>query len=161
MKSFKQYLTENISDTIQKIQNFYNEFNAKYFNDELPHILHISYQDMKDTIAEVDADTPDKKRSDPKKIQIVSLCFTSNYEFTDEQLIKFLLHEMIHIKLFVDGIIDTIGDPDHGKEFDEIRKRLIKETGYDIPLKETDDIFQNSGIEYYTDNFKRLKKDQY
>ena len=53
-----------------------------------------------------------------------------------------LMHEMIHVALIVDGVIETTGgDKIHGKEFQDMLTKLEKPWGRMIPQKKTNDIW--------------------
>jgi len=136
------------------LKRIYDQFNAAYFNNELPQELTVRWSPgMKRALGvarcqygprEAWGKTPfqDKMIRDEVKqdrwITPSQIAITTLYDFTEEELNGILLHEMIHILFFAKG------DPweDHGPNFMAERERVEKESGIFVPEAEHPRSFQ-------------------
>lgn len=114
------------------IKELYKEYNHLYFDDLLPKTLSV-YTGNKHAIASVVC-VKDKKT---KKIK-VAMQFSDKYEWQKPMLRDIILHEMIHVYVFVKvGHLPYFRK--HGIKFKKKMKELNKKYGFNIQIKATSD----------------------
>lgn len=120
----------------------YADYNTKYFGGKLPSGIEISEKSIKGSYAIASASVVRKKYErirniEPSNVQVKGIYFSNYYKLTEEQMKGILLHEMIHIYLFSNGVIKTTGGPSgHGREFEEVRSKISSASGIKIPISE-------------------------
>jgi len=123
------------TNDIALAKRLYPEYNAKYFDSECPPGLSIKERYLgKDILALVDTNILGKRtaRTDSKNVEFVGLFFNNKFQLSEEQLKSLLLHEMIHVWLFSQGIIRTADGSYHGKEFKEKLSQVSSESGIQV-----------------------------
>lgn len=133
-------------NNLELVRQLYKEYNAKYFNGECPPGLPIVEVRSKGILASVRARVKfvhfrGESKVPPENITQQDMTFSPAYRYTDEQLKALLLHEMIHSWLFTKGIVYTLGDKMHGREFIEKLKEVESASGITIPRTEMADEF--------------------
>lgn len=123
-----QYLNESSLDKIFNIRSEYMKYNKMLFNNELPNNIQFGWFSSSRTSGKVEA------KSKRNSVEVESLKLSDFYEQSYDDLINLLLHEMIHVKLLSQNIIQDFGGQ-HGIRFrhyvDEINKK-----GFNIPLSD-------------------------
>jgi hypothetical protein len=147
MNTFLQYLTE--ATQRPDLKQLYRELNDKYFDGELPDI-NLKYTNLRRAIGRAKAHIePDQIQYWPKskdrdkftrdeikqkrELKIDGIVVTTAHDFTREQLIGVLLHEMIHVWFYHNGDIWET----HGELFMKKRQELMEASGIDIPASES------------------------
>jgi len=163
---FCAYLLNESTNDLHLVKKYYDKYNTLYFEGKLPKNLPIAERSLKNAVAQVEAtvlaSTYDRKFSnkiEPDKIDIKQLTISSSFLLSEEQLQGILLHEMVHIKLFTEGIFQTHGsNKSHGLEFLVMRRELQQRSGIHIPTTETsiDLIRVGKGKEKYGLMYKRI-----
>lgn len=129
----------------------YASFNSRYFGGELPGV-HISEKRSKNILGAAEATVQYRNgRKEPKVppewVTVTGIWLSNSYNMTPEVIEKIMLHEMIHVWCYSQGIIRTFGDPSHGLEFKKKRDAIAKASGLDIPMAETKDAVEVDGVE--------------
>lgn len=114
-------------DTMSKV---FKECNKLYFNGSLP-VPQFGTINKLNTLAKF-LYNKDKKGKYPIKYQIIK--FSDCYDYTKEDFIDIMVHEMIHYYIALNGIKDN---KDHGKEFMKIANELNEK--YNLNIVETKD----------------------
>ena len=131
MESFSRFINEAKSDS--ELKKLYDQFNKKYFNNDLPDDIEIKYKKMKGAGGRAKGTRYKKERKTvPESIEISSF-----YVMDDKDLHGILLHEMIHIWEMINGY--RSGRDSHSLQFRKKREEILKKVNLEIPLKyETD-----------------------
>ena len=120
------------TNDIALAKRLYPEYNAKYFDSECPQGLAINEKALgKNVLASVHTSYDSKGN-----LNFDGMFFNSRFELTVEQLKSLLLHEMVHVWLFVQGITHTKGGGYHGQEFQDKRQEVESESGITVPKTE-------------------------
>ena len=131
MKSFKEYITEAINT--RTLKKWYKEFNSMYFQNSLPDIK-IVFKSM--PINKFGHVTFYKSTGQIEELVLNKVL--KNFE--DKHMKDVLIHEMIHVSLIKDGIFHTTGntgrDDQHGKEFQDLLRKIEPRYGRKIPKAE-------------------------
>ena len=116
------------------LKKMYDEYNAAYFDNMLPNDLPIKWFKSKAVGGQVKATIIRPRHLKPTVLSINFLKISNLEKRTEEQTRAIMLHEMIHVELFVKGIVDTSGrDKSHGYEFQERKVELERIIGMSIP----------------------------
>jgi len=134
-----------ISPETYKLQQKYDEFNRKFFNNELPKIP-IRFAKLKTVGGEVKytvvrpagwvAPNPTLVRIGKvdkyagASVKNMTMTISSMYMRDEESLDKILLHEMIHTYMVVIGKFNE----SHGSNFIKVAKDISRKVGFEIPL---------------------------
>lgn len=124
LKELENIISEKF--TVDRMQELYDEYNEKYFNNELPDIP-LKTNRSRRTGGTVLA----YKNKATGDIRIEHLTISNFFEKDEEALKKIMLHEMIHVYFLNKGIIEG-----HGARFERMRKELSEKSGIDIPRTE-------------------------
>jgi len=135
MKNFLEFLSEDRIDfKTFNLKALYSLLNSKYFNGALPEDLPVAFKKMKRRGGEAQAmsirDTAGRKIYKQGTAKI----FIAARFFEQDKLTAILLHEMIHVYLFINGDFVT----SHGGEFERMRRDLSHKSGIEIPVTEDD-----------------------
>lgn len=107
------------------LEGLYTEFNEKYFENKLPRIP-VTFAMLKKGLYGIAICRSRNKVIIPDTLEIK---ISERYNWTDEQLTKVLLHEMIHIERYVEKDLITT----HGHHFQRVREVIEKRSGIEIP----------------------------
>jgi len=108
------------------LQSEYDQWNRKIFGGKLPKVP-LKWSRSKSTGGKMKARRPD--RMSPWVVTVVEISdFNEN---TYEEFAGILIHEMIHVKLTMDGVGEA-----HGKDFMDERRRASSMVRFDIPITE-------------------------
>lgn len=134
-----------------QLTNLYHTFNKSYFDGALPNI-EVTEKKSKNVLGAAEATVRYRNgrktnRVPPEDIETKGIWISNTYTMTPEQVEKILLHEMIHVWCYSQGIVRTIGDPGHGMEFEKMRKQVSAASGYDVPKKESSDILAVDNVD--------------
>jgi hypothetical protein len=115
------------------IVSLYKEFNRKYFGNILPHDLPVKWGKMKNKSGYAKASVV-RSRSSRELISItpIRIVLNSLLERDMDSVIGLLLHEMVHISLYVEGNTDV----GHGSVFLKKLKEIEKISGIGIPVSD-------------------------
>jgi hypothetical protein len=140
---------EVMSPANYKLQQKYDDFNRKYFDNTLPKIP-VSFAKLKGMGGKVEytvvrpAGTPepnprmvrlglvDKLAGGTIKPGTLKLTLSSLYMRNEQELDRILAHEMVHVYMVTQGKFSE----QHGPEFLRVAKELGKKMGVEIPLKD-------------------------
>ena len=128
---------KEISEDIESydLQAKYDLFNSKYFEGKLPRIP-LEFVDLpKGTSAQVIGRTTGVGRGKRLIPDSLRLQVSTKWKRSDEALDGLLLHEMIHVYFMSSGNIKE----QHGVYFRAMMRRISRESGIDIPLRDDDD----------------------
>ena len=128
------YLFDGVEGS-QPLQPIYKELNTKYFGNSLPNIKVMWDGRLKRAIGRARVKYTNLIGKKPE-INMTSLGITmsKSYDLSYQDTSTVMLHEMAHIQLFIGGILDR----HHGTSaFDGLIKRLRKESGLNVPMKES------------------------
>jgi len=123
-------LTENI--TSYNLDQKYTEFNSKFFNNKLPEIP-VKWGKLSKVGGIAKCETLTKNNVKTIIPNSMSIKISSVYERDEKNLDGILLHEMIHILMFVEGKFKE----NHGSLFKNEAINIGNKAGIEIPL--TDD----------------------
>lgn len=112
--------------TTDILEEKFDECNKQYFNSELPYPF-LGVFSKKRPFAKFTYLI--KKKNGKKELLYKKISISDYYDFTEEQLIDILVHEMIHYYIAYNGIKDN---KEHGKEFTLMMDRLNNEFGLGI-----------------------------
>lgn len=123
------------------IKRMYANFNAKYFDNKLPRNLTIKWFNRKGLGGAAGAKVRrTKRRGFPDKVEIVEISFiaiSKIYERNESGIEEIMIHEMIHVWLYTQGVFDTTGrDKQHGLEFQLKKREVEPKFGRAIPDSE-------------------------
>jgi hypothetical protein len=134
MHTFRGFLEEGAADL--NLPKMYSTFNKLYFDNELPTNLKVTWFKSK-SVGGVASATYDKRTK--SFISINGIKLSSVLKRSKKHVVALLLHEMIHIWVYVQGIPYTGGrDKSHGWEFQDKKKEIERKSGIQIP--DTEDI---------------------
>ena len=124
------------------IQARYDEFNQKYFGNELPKIP-VSFAKLKNVGGHVSFQTHQfpGTRKDQSVIvhSSIRLKLSDAYKKTSENLDGILLHEMVHVYML--SVLENWKEH-HGPVFMKKLREVSKQAGFPIPLKDSVDAFE-------------------
>jgi len=107
------------------LKKYYDDFNKKYFDDELPNIP-VQYVNSKKFGGWVDA-TRNKKTNE---ISVNRLVISKFFKRDEDNFIQILLHEMIHVWLLYNNILER---KQHGLAFKRKSREIEEISGVKIP----------------------------
>lgn len=136
---FKEFLNEDPEALRIDLKELYSKFNKMLFNNELPTNFPVRWNNSKNAAGLVRYGTQIDDEGNKVLTRIVSLSISRALDHDVHDIEATMVHEMIHVWLKTQGIIDTTGgDTAHGIEFQEKRKELENIWGYEIP--DTEDV---------------------
>lgn len=126
--------------SLTEIKKLYARYNKSVFGGILPDVIPIRITASLKTSGKAKTQITSKYRKGhplyyraathlPHSLAIE---LSPNKNTTEDKLIGILLHEMIHIRLYIDNEFED----DHGPLFENWRKKAEQITGYDIPVTE-------------------------
>jgi uncharacterized protein YqgQ len=122
-------LNEDIK-TDSELKGLYDKFNRLYFDGRLPSIP-VIFKSLKNVGGQAIASI----NSVTKVVTVKGIQISSFIERSDDYLQAILLHEMIHVDLYIQGVINTFGDRSgHGLEFKLKMRDVEQKSGIKIPL---------------------------
>jgi hypothetical protein len=149
IKSFKFFINENFLFDID-INQLYQDFNKKYFNNELP-VIPIKLTTMKRAYAQVVF-----KNGKPSYISISKV-----FDFSKDLLCYVLLHEMVHVYIGDDSEYYHHG-PKFNKKFNEVlelsgtpKRQNSIPIATNFKTKVFDVVAQREKDKYYIAKFKK------
>ena len=127
---------------LNDLRRRYDQWNRTVFDGELPRSGDIKFFWARKN-AKNFAMRTGYRRNSPNDIHL-SLAVNPSTAFHPEDIDAILLHEMIHVKLFVDGNLKE----NHGPLFRSLAKHYSKKAGVNIPVKH---------LKAYTDQHQAVK----
>jgi len=132
----------------------YQDFNNRYFGGELPGVQ-VTEKKSKNILGAAEArvqyrDGRKASKVPPEWVTVTGVWISNSYNMTPEQVEKIMLHEMVHVWCYSQGIIKTLGDASHGREFKTKRDEIASASGLDIPMAESSDVFEVDGLDNMT-----------
>ena len=156
MKKFREFLAEERVDfRTYNLRRLYDELNRKYWDSALPADIEIGFKALRKGLsglcqAENMRNPMRRKVYNPGSGKI----WISKKFFEMDKLKAILMHEMIHLYLFVNDDFDTA----HGKAFLDLKREKEKLLGIDIPVTDDDVEAEEYGAEFKQCAFLILKR---
>ena len=128
------YLIDGVEGN-QNLPSMYDELNKQYFGNSLPKIKVKWDGRLKRAIGRAGVKWVNVMGRKPEiSMSSLNISMSKAFDLQYNDVVAVMLHEMVHILLFIHGNLTQ----HHGTgEFDGVIRRLRKESGLDVPFKES------------------------
>lgn len=122
------------------LNGMFDEFNKKHFGNSITKVP-VKYASLKGKSGVASAEVYIKRVGRKKEYSLKKLNWikvNKNVLMDKLHTGDIVMHEMIHLVMFMQGIFRTSGDPKHGREF--VADKTVRERTYGRPIPLTDDV---------------------